>query len=79
MLRGLRRATVEFPQQDRVTVIASDAHDTQSRPPRLTAGLDVAYQAVGAEADSVALKLFLQPHLDERLVGNITSVRGRLD
>ena len=41
---------VEFLEQGWVTVIASDAHDTESRPPRLKAGLEVATRVLGAEA-----------------------------
>lgn len=41
---------LEFLEQGWVTVIASDAHDTQARPPRLSAGLKVAARVIGAEA-----------------------------
>lgn len=40
---------VEFLEQGWVTVIASDAHDTVARPPRLRAGLEVAERMLGAE------------------------------
>ncbi len=41
---------IEFLEQGWVTVLASDAHDLQSRPPRLKPGLDVAALIVGAAA-----------------------------
>jgi len=45
------RRSHEFLEQHWVTVLASDAHDTNSRPPRLLAGMEVAARIVGdAEA-----------------------------
>lgn len=44
------KAAVEFLEQGWVTVIASDAHDTEARPPRLKAGLEVATRVIGAKA-----------------------------
>ncbi len=41
---------IEFLENRWVTVLASDAHDTESRPPRLAAGLEVASRILGAEA-----------------------------
>lgn len=41
---------IECLEQGCVTVLASDAHDARSRPPRLTAGLEVATRILGAEA-----------------------------
>lgn len=41
---------LEFLEQGWVTAIASDAHDTEGRPPRLKAGLEVATRVIGAEA-----------------------------
>ena len=40
----------EFLEAGWVTVLASDAHDTEARPPRLKAGLEVATRVLGAEA-----------------------------
>ena len=39
----------EFLDQGWVTVLASDAHDTESRPPRISAGRDAAAKIVGPE------------------------------
>ena len=40
----------EFLERGWVTVLASDAHDTTDRPPRLAPGRDAAAKVVGAEA-----------------------------
>src|SRR5512147_2531605 len=45
-----QKRSVEFLEHGWVTVIASDAHDTVNRPPRMAAGRDVAATIVGAEA-----------------------------
>jgi protein-tyrosine phosphatase len=45
-----RKRSVEFLEHGWVTVIASDAHDTVNRPPRMAAGRDAAAKVVGAEA-----------------------------
>ena len=41
---------IEFLEKGWVSVLASDAHDTETRPPRLTAGLEVASRILGREA-----------------------------
>lgn len=41
---------IEFLENGWVTVLASDAHDTESRPPRLAPGLAVASRILGPEA-----------------------------
>lgn len=40
----------EFLERGWVSVLASDAHDTQGRPPRIAPGRDAAAKIVGAEA-----------------------------
>lgn len=47
---GCEARAIEFLEQGWVTVIASDAHDTTMRPPRLAPGLAVATRILGAEA-----------------------------
>jgi protein-tyrosine phosphatase len=41
---------IEFLEKGWVTVLASDAHDTDARPPRLGPGLEVAQSILGLEA-----------------------------
>lgn len=41
---------IEFLERGWVTVLASDAHDVESRPPRIAPGLEVAAGILGAEA-----------------------------
>jgi protein-tyrosine phosphatase len=41
---------IEFLEQGWVTVIASDAHDIESRPPRIGPGLEVARRILGEDA-----------------------------
>lgn len=41
---------IEFLENGWVTVLATDAHDTESRPPRLAPGLTVASRILGREA-----------------------------
>lgn len=43
------KRAVEFLEQGWVTVLASDAHDTSARPPRMSAGRDAAARIVGEE------------------------------
>jgi len=45
-----RKRSVEFLEHGWVTVLASDAHDTVNRPPRMAGGRDAAAQIIGAEA-----------------------------
>jgi protein-tyrosine phosphatase len=40
---------IEFLEQGWVTVIASDAHDIESRPPRIRPGLEVARRILGED------------------------------
>jgi protein-tyrosine phosphatase len=44
------RRAHEFLERGWVTILASDAHDTTDRPPRMAAGRDAAAKIVGAEA-----------------------------
>jgi protein-tyrosine phosphatase len=41
---------LQFLELGWVSVMASDAHDTVSRPPRISAGRDIAAKVIGAEA-----------------------------
>jgi len=45
-----RKRSVEFLEHGWVAVLASDAHDTVNRPPRMAGGRDVAAQIIGADA-----------------------------
>ncbi len=47
---GCEARAREFLEQGWVTVIASDAHDTTARPPRMAPGRDAAARIVGVEA-----------------------------
>ena len=47
--RDCAKRAAEFLEQGWVAVLASDAHDTESRPPRISAGRDAAARIVGAE------------------------------
>ncbi len=44
------RRSAEFLEEGWVTVLASDAHDTVSRPPRMAPGRDAAARIIGDEA-----------------------------
>ena len=41
---------IEFLENGWVTVLASDAHDSELRPPRLKPGLEVAKRSLGGDA-----------------------------
>jgi len=59
-----RQCAVEFLERSWVNVIASDAHDCEARPPRLSRGLAVARSVVG---DAAALEMV--QGLPARIVG----------